>query len=441
MSLITPDKLQKLQQALHAKAKGSPHHRFHALYDKVYRTDVLDYAYRCCRANGGASGVDGQTFEAIELYGVEKWLGELADELATKRYQPEPVRRVMIPKENGKLRPLGIPTIKDRVVQKAVVLLLEPILEADLPPEQFAYRPARDASQAVTAVMKLLRSGHTEVIDADLSEYFESIPHAELMQCIARRVVDGTLLHLIKMWLVVPVEETEEHGRTTRTTRNRATGRGVPQGSPLSPLLSNWYMRRFILGWKTLGHEKRLNAKIVNYADDFVICCRRTGAQAMVAMRSMMQRLKLTINEQKTRHCVLPGDSLNFLGFRLGQLHSRRNGFPYLGVRARQDRVLSICRKVHNLTAKQTTYQEVEERVARLNELLEGWANYFSLGTVSRINNMIDHYVIRRLRQWLRRKHLVKRGSYLRWPYDHFYKKLGLVCLAKRRGRIPWAEA
>ncbi len=219
------------------------------------------------------------------------------------------------------------------------------------------------------------------------------------------------------------------------------TGRGVPQGSPLSPLLSNWYMRRFILGWKTLGHEKHLDAKIVNYADDFVICCRCTGAQAMVAIRNMMQRLKLTINEQKTRHCVLPGSNFHFLGFKFGRMYSRRNGFAYLGVRARKERVQGVCRKVHELIAKQTTYLEVEERVARLNELLEGWANYFSLGTVSRINNMIDHYVIRRLRQWLRRKHLVQRGSYRRWPYDYFYQKLGLVCLAKRRGRTPWAEA
>ncbi|MFO0814794.1 MAG: group II intron reverse transcriptase/maturase [Gemmatales bacterium] len=441
MSLTTPEKLQKLQQALHAKAKGSPDHRFHALYDKVYRTDVLAFAYRCCRANGGAPGVDGQTFDAIESYGVETWLSELAEELATKRYRPLPVRRVMIPKENGKLRPLGIPTIKDRVVQKAVVLLLEPILEADLPPEQFAYRAGRNASHAVTAVVKLLRSGHTEVIDADLSEYFESIPHAELMQCIARRIVDGSLLHLIKMWLVVPVEENDEQGRTTRTTRNRDIGRGVPQGSPLSPLLSNWYMRRFVWGWRTLGHEKRLNARIVNYADDFVICCKSTGAQAMAAMRDMMQRLKLTINEQKTRHCVLPGNSFHFLGFEFGLMYSRRNGFAYWGVRARKERVQGVCRQVHDLTSAQTTYYGVEDRVARLNELLEGWANYFSLGTVSRVYNMIDHYTVRRLRQWLRRKHLVKRGSYLRWSYDYFYKTLGLVCLAKRRGRLPWAEA
>jgi group II intron reverse transcriptase/maturase len=385
--------------------------------------------------------VDNQTFAEIEAYGVEQWLGDLAEQLATKRYQPRPLRRVMIPKENGKRRPLGIPTITDRVVQKAVVLLLEPILEADLPPQQYAYRPGRDASQAVTAVMRLIQSGYTDVIDADLSEYFESIPHAELMQCIARRVVDGALLHLIKRWLVVPVEETDERGKTKRTTRNRDTGRGVPQGSPLSPLLSNWYMRRFVLGWKTLGHEQRLDARIVNYADDFVICTRQTGGHALEALRTMMRRLKLTVNERKTRRCVLPGESFCFLGFQFGRMYSPRSGRPYWGVRPRKERVRGVCRQVHDLTAKQTTYRDVKERVACLNELLVGWANYFSLGSVSRIYQDLDRYVLRRLRQWLQRKHLGASSRYRRWPNDYFYQELGLVRLGSRRSSVPWAKA
>ena len=234
MSLTTPPSVQKLQTALHDKAKGSPKFRFYALYDKVYRRDVLILAYDCCKANGGAPGVDGQTFEDIEEYGVGKWLDELAQELRSRTYQPQPVRRVWIPKPDGKQRPLGVPAIKDRVAQTAAVLVLEPIFEADLQPEQYAYRSDRSALDAVRHVQKLLNTGHEQIVDADLSGYFDSIPHADLMRSVARRVVDGVMLHLIKMWLEAPVEETDEHGKKHRSTRNRDDGKGTPQGAPIS---------------------------------------------------------------------------------------------------------------------------------------------------------------------------------------------------------------
>ena len=237
MSLAPPPSVQKLQAALHAKAKGSPGYRFYALYDKVYRKDVLAFAYDCCKSNKGAAGVDEQTFEDIESQGLEQWLGELTQELKSRTYQPAAVRRVHIPKPDGKTRPLGIPTVKDRVVQTAAVLVLGPVFEADLQPEQYAYRPERSALDAVSHVYKLLNTGHGQVVDADLSGYFDSIPHAELMQCVARRVSDGAMLHLIKMWLEAPVEETDERGRKQRTTRNKDQGRGTPQGAPISPLL------------------------------------------------------------------------------------------------------------------------------------------------------------------------------------------------------------
>lgn len=235
MSLSTLTTVQKLQEALHAKAKGEPKFRFYALYDKVYRDDVLWSAWRRCLINGGAPGVDGQTFQDIEAYGVQKWLKELAEELRTKSYQPQAVRRVYIPKPDGKQRPLGIPTIRDRVVETATLIVLEPIFEADLQPEQYAYRANHSALDAVEAVQRLLRNGHTEVVDADLSGYFDSIPHAELLQCVARRVSDKAVLHLIKLWLVAPVEEQDARGRTQRTTRNQDEGRGSPQGAPISP--------------------------------------------------------------------------------------------------------------------------------------------------------------------------------------------------------------
>jgi RNA-directed DNA polymerase len=312
MGLAPPPKVEKFQAALHTKAKGSPSYRFYALYDKLYRRDILQHAFNCCLANRGVAGVDGVTFDGIKAYGEEKFLDELAEELRQQTYRPQPVRRVNIPKEGqpGKIRPLGIPCIRDRVVQMAAVIVLGPIFEADLEPEQYAYRPERSAKDAVRHVASLLRSGFTEVVDADLSGYFDSIPHAELMKSVSRRISDGRILRLIKMWLEAPVETRDKRGRKERTTRNKDEGKGTPQGSPISPLLSNIYMRRFIRGWKTGGHEKRLAARIVNYADDFVICCRAGAEEAMARMRSMMSKLKLTVNEtvRAPRRCVrLPG--------------------------------------------------------------------------------------------------------------------------------------
>ncbi len=270
-NLSTPIGVQKLQMALHAKAKSEADYRFYALYDKIYRKDILAHAYAQCRSNKGAPGLDGQDFADVEAYGVERWLAELAQALREERYRPEPIRRVFIPKPNGKLRPLGISTLKDRTCMTAAMLVLEPIFEADLPAEQYAYRPGRNAQQAVNDVGERLHRGQTEVVDADLADYFGSIPHAELMQSLARRIVDRRVMHLIKMWLVCAVEETDQRGRKTRTTEAKDKGRGIPQGSPISPLLSNLYMRRFVLMWKKLGLERRLGSCIVTYADDLVI--------------------------------------------------------------------------------------------------------------------------------------------------------------------------
>jgi RNA-directed DNA polymerase len=239
MSLQPPSTVGKLQATLHTKAKEAPTYRFYALYDKVHRGDVLNHAYERCRANGGAAGVDGQAFTDIQEYGAQKWLEERAQERKGKTYRPQAVRRVWLPKADGRRRPLGIPTIRDRVVQRAAVLVLEPIFEADLQPEQYAYRAERSAQDAVRAVQGLLDRGYTEVVDADLSGYFDSIPHAELMKSVARRISDGRLLHLLKRWLEAPVEETDEHGRVQRTTRNRDEGRGTPQGGVASPLWAN----------------------------------------------------------------------------------------------------------------------------------------------------------------------------------------------------------
>ena len=277
--LSTPESVQKLQTALHAKAKAEAGYRFYALYDKIFRADILAHAHALCRSNRGAPGVDGQDFADVEEYGLERWLGELALALEKGTYRPHPIRRVFIPKTNGKLRPLGISTLRDRTCMTAAMLVLEPIFEADLPPEQYGYRPGRNAQQAVTEVQALMFRGHPEIVDADLADYFGSIPHAELLKSVARRIVDRRVLHLIKMWLECPVEETDERGRKTRSTGAKDNRRGIPQGSPVSPLLANLYMRRFVQGWKKLGLEQSLGARLVTYADDLVILCKRGKAE------------------------------------------------------------------------------------------------------------------------------------------------------------------
>ena len=345
--------------------------------------------------------MDGQTFADIEAYGRELWLDELTTELRKRMYRPDPVRRVFIPKGDGKQRPLGIGSIRDRVVQMAVVLVLEPIFEADLQPEQHAYRPDHSALDAVRQVHGHVSTGHTEVVDADLSGYFDSIPHAELVKSLSRRISDRHLLGLIKMWLVAPVEETDDRGRTRRTTRNKDEGRGSPQGSPLSPLLANIYMRRFIVGWKTLGHERRLDAHIVNYADDFVICCRGTADEAMATMREMMSKLRLTVNEKKTRLCHVPEETFDFLGYTIGRCHSPQAGRPYIGTWPSAKKIAGLRDEIREITDRRWLWTEVEDRVARLNRLLLGWSNYFCLGPVSRAYHAVDRHCRQRLRRWL----------------------------------------
>ena len=443
MSLVPPTKVGQLQAALHAKAKGSPNYRFYALYDKVYRADVLWHAYRICQLNDGAAGVDGQTFEDIEEYGQKRWLDELEEELRTKRYHPRPVRRVDIPKpgKSGKTRPLGIPMIKDRVVMTAAMLVLEPIFEADLQPEQYAYRQQRSALDAVQHVHTLLKSRHWEVIDADLSGYFDSIPHAELMKSVARRISDRHMLRLIKMWLQASVQEIDKRGRKRQTTRNKDKGRGTPQGAPISPLLSNLYMRRFVLAWKVLGHEQRLQAKIVNYADDFVICCRGNAAQAMEAMRSIMYRLKLTVNEEKTNISRLPDESFDFLGYTFGRCYSAKTGFRFIGQRPSKQKIMAICRRISEWTTANWCWLDAEEQIGRLNRMLVGWSNYFCRGSVNKAYRRINNHARQRVRQWLRRKHKLRGWSYTRFSDEYLHDELGLVQLRLRDRNVPWAKA
>ena len=441
-NLATPKSVQKLQTALHAKAKAEAGYRFYILYDKVSRGDILAHAYAQCRSNKGAPGVDGQDFADIEAYGVERWLGELALALREETYRPEPIRRVFIPKANGKLRPLGISTVRDRVCMTAAMLVLEPIFEADLPPELYAYRAGRNAQQAVSEVDKLLFRGHPDVVDADLADYFGSIPHAELMKSVARRIVDRRVLHLLKMWLECPVEETDDRGRKTRTTQARDERRGIPQGSPLSPLLANLYMRRFVLGWKKLGLEQSLGTRLVTYADDLVILCRRGNAEAALHhLRDIMGKLKLTVNEDKTRICKLPEGEFDFLGYTFGRMYSPRTGKARLDLRPSRKSIRRAVETIHELTGRAGTWQETTQLVAKMNRTLRGWANYFSVGSVDPAYRALDSYAAVRLRRWLRSKHKTRRSKGGAYPLQTLYETLGLVRLTRLGHSLPWTKA
>jgi group II intron reverse transcriptase/maturase len=334
-----------------------------------------------------------------------------------------------------------VPAIRDRAAEMAAVLVLGPIFEADLQPEQYAYRKDRSALDAVRHVHKLINTGHGEIVDADLSSYFDTLPHSELMKSVARRVVDGNMLHLIKMWLEAPVEETDERGSKRRSTKNRDEGRGSPQGSPISPLLSNLYMRRFVLGWKKLGHERRLKAYIVNYADDLVICCRSQAEEALATMRNMMSKLKLAVNDTKTRVCKLPEEQFDFLGYTFGRCYSSKTGRAYLGTTPSKKRVQRICKAISQETERNKTLLAQETVITTLNRIMVGWANYFCLGPVSHAYRAIERHARRRLRQWLCAKHKLRWPATKRYPEAALHQKLGLVQLSMRTISFPWATS
>jgi RNA-directed DNA polymerase len=427
MSLKTPIAIRTLQRKLYRKAKQEPDFRFYLLYDKIYREDVLKHAYALARANQGAPGVDGQTFEAIESEGLEKWMEGIRKDLRDKTYKPEPVRRVLIPKPGGGERPLGIPTIRDRTVQTAAKLVLEPIFEADLESEAYGYRPKRSAHDAIQKVHKLLCEGYTDVVDADLSKYFDTIPHTQLLKSVARRIVDRNVLHLIKMWLKVPVEERDENGKRRRTG-GRSSRCGTPQGGVVSPMLANLYMNRFLKHWQITGKSKAFRAQVVTYADDFVILSRGHAAEALDWTRSVMTRLGLTLNEAKTSIKTARKESFHFLGYTFGPHRYKPDGHWYLGASPSKKSRQRIKQKVGDLLIP-VNVGEWEEVRARLNQILRGWSAYFSYGSRATAYREVNNYVSDRVRHFLKRRHKVQSRGTEHYGYQRIFGELKVLRL------------
>ena len=435
MTLETPDRIRELQRKLYRKAKQEPNFRFYLLYDKVYRRDILSHAYRLVKANKGASGVDGLTFERIEERekGAEGYLGQIAEELERKVYRPMPVRRVNIPKPDGRQRPLGIPTIKDRVVQMAVKIVIEPIFEADFEGNSYGFRPKRNAHQAMDDISLHLRMGKTQVIDADISKYFDTILHDKLLALVAKRIVDKNILRLIKLWLKAPVVEEGRDGKK----RTEGNPKGTPQGGVISPLLANIYLHVLDRIWKVRKVEERFKARLIRYADDFVVLCQGQTERVLKGIKTVLRGLELSLNEEKTRIVDARKERFNFLGYRIEVVRNPKTGKTFPLIKPSKEALAEIKAEIKALTCRKTLCLPKEVVIKKLNETVRGWVGYFYYGNCSRDLSSLKGFLDERVRTYLRRKHAKKSRGYKDYPYQYLYGTLGLY---KIPTTAPWTR-
>ena len=427
----TPEEIVRgLQEKLHLSAKRQPARRFHQLYDKVASPWFLYVAWRRVRANKGAPGPDGVTIEMVETLGVERLLESLSRELRERTYRAGPVRRHYVPKPNGKMRPLGIPNVRDRVVQASAMLVLSPIFEADLPDTAYGFRPGRNTHQAMERIRQHLLRWRTEVVDADLSGYFDTIPHGNLLRLVARRVVDRGILNLVKQWLRAPIIEPDDPPGSA----GKRNDKGTPQGGVISPMLANLYHACIPHLWETRGHAQKIGGDFVSYADDFVILLRPgRGPQALAALRSICERLSLTLNEEKTRIADAVREGFQFLGFAVRKVRNPKSGkwFPRVTPAPKNEqKVRDTLRKI---THRKRGARPVDQIVTEMNQVLRGWGGYFLFGHPQTSMARINHFAEQRLRKWLMRRRQKRGPGYKHYPTRRLYDELGLHRLPTAR--------
>jgi RNA-directed DNA polymerase len=437
--LKTPEEVRDLQRKLYRKAKQEKEYRFYLLYDKLYRQDILNHAYRLVKANKGAPGIDGETFESIEKRegGVEKYLEEIAGELKRKEHKPQAVRRVYIPKAAGGKRPLGIPVIKDRVVQMAMKIVIEPIFEADFQDNSYGFRPKRNAHQAVEDVKSHLLQGKIDVIDADISKYFDTIPHDRLLQLVAKRIVDKQILRLIKMWLKAPIVEEREDGKK----EYKGNDKGTPQGGVISPLLANIYLNVLDTLWAVKKVQERLGARLVRYADDSVILCRGNADRILKGVKRVLEDLGLTLNEEKTRVVDARQEMFQFLGFSIGMKRGMRTGKMYPHTEPSKKALKHIRSEIKQLTTERYSAIPTEEVIRRVNEVARGWVGYFRFGNCTEAMYSLRYYLGYRMRIYVRRKHHYHSLGYKAYPDRYYYDTLGLYEVPTKAPRVQNVKA